>query len=282
VRDEVEEAGVNERQPFEFFVVRYVPDTVKNEFVNIGILLREAGRPESTVVRFTKDWARVRCIDPDADVALLEALETEVRRRLGEDGTPMMKTLEDSFSNQLQITAPKACLAESVPAEIEQLMRLYVEPRKRDTAARRSGRGAIHAKMRSAFEHVGVWDMLRKRIAVSSYTKAGDPLRIDCGYRPNGKLRMFHAVSLETDVESAKVLAFSAPSLREGVRRMDDAALELTAIVEPITKLREQDDTDGIEQYRFAVETMEGQDIRVLTTSDLPRVADTARFELRL
>ena len=273
---------MNERQPFEFFVVRYVPDTVKNEFVNIGILLREAGRPESTVVRFTKDWARVRCIDPDADVALLEALETEVRRRLGEDGTPMMKTLEDSFSNQLQITAPKACLAESVPAEIEQLMRLYVEPRKRDTAARRSGRGAIHAKMRSAFEHVGVWDMLRKRIAVSSYTKAGDPLRIDCGYRPNGKLRMFHAVSLETDVESAKVLAFSAPSLREGVRRMDDAALELTAIVEPITKLREQDDTDGIEQYRFAVETMEGQDIRVLTTSDLPRVADTARFELRL
>ena len=46
----------------EFSLVRYVPDTVKNEFVNIGVVLREAG-PREAAVRFTRDWRRVRCVD---------------------------------------------------------------------------------------------------------------------------------------------------------------------------------------------------------------------------
>jgi hypothetical protein len=260
--------------------VRYVPDPVKNEFVNIGVLLREAGRPESTIVRFTKDWSRVRCVDPDVDTAMLEALETEVRRRLLEDGQPVLKALEDSFSNLLQVTASKACLAESVPAELEQLMALHVESRKREPASRRSGRVAIHARMRTEFERAGVWDLMRKRIAAEGYTRAGDPLRIDCGYRPNGIIRMFHAVSLEGDSDLAKVLAFSLPALTEGVRRVENADLELTAVIEPVRD--RAGEPERLEQYRFAVETMEAQRIRVLTTNDMGRVAETARRELRL
>lgn len=257
-----------------------MPDPVKNEFVNIGVLLREAGRPESAVVRFTKDWSRVRCVDPDADTAMLEALEAEVRRRLNEDGQPVMKTLEDSFSNLLQITPPKACLAESVTAEMEQLMTLHVESRKRENTSRRSGRALIHARMRTEFERAGVWDLMRKRIAAASYTRPGDPLRIDCGYRPNGVIRMFHAVSLDGDSELAKVLAFSVPALTEGVRRVENADLELTAVVEPVKERLENE--ERLAQYRFAVETMEAQRIRVLTTSDMERAAETARRELRV
>jgi hypothetical protein len=271
---------VSGRQPCEFFLVRYVPDPVKNEFVNIGVLLREAGRPESAVVRFTKDWSRVRCVDPDADTAMLEALEIEVRRRLQEDAQPVMKVLEESFSNLVQVTSPKACLAESVPAELEQLMALHVETRKRERVSRRSGRAAIHTRMRTEFERAGVWDLMRKRIAAASYTRPGDPLRLDCGYRPNGVIRMFHAVSLEGDSELAKVLAFSVSALTEGVRRVENADLELTAVVEPLREAAE--DAERMDQYRFAVETMEAQKIRVLTTSDMGRVAETARRELRV
>jgi len=45
---------------------------------------------------------------------------------------------------------------------------------------------------------------------------------------------------------------------------------------------REQDvgGDEALEAYRFAVETMEEQRIRVLTTADLGRVAETARREL--
>jgi hypothetical protein len=128
-----------------------------------------------------------------------------------------------------------------------------------------------------------VWDLLRKRIAASEYTRPGDPLKIDAAYRPNGVIRMFHAVSLEPGVEMAKVLAFSAPGLRTGVERVEKAQLELTAVIEPAAKLGATDEEpERLEMYRFGVETMEEHHIRVLTTSDLGRVAETARRELRI
>ncbi len=71
---------MRERLPCEFFLIRYVPDVVKGEFTNIGVVLREAAagsgseRLSRSVVRFTRDWSRVRCMDQDADVGLLEAL----------------------------------------------------------------------------------------------------------------------------------------------------------------------------------------------------------------
>ena len=92
-----------------------------------------------------------------------------------------------------------------------------------------------------------------------------------------------HAVSLESDVEMAKVLAFSVSALTEGILRVEQAKLELTAVIEPLASIKgASEDEDRISQYRFAVETMEQQAIRVLTTSDLPRVAETARRELRV
>ena len=94
---------------------------------------------------------------------------------------------------------------------------------------------------------------------------------------------MFQAVSLESDADDAKLLAFSAFSLIAGVIRVDQAELELTAIVEPIRQTEgDEPDEDRIAQYRFGVETMEEHAIRVMTSSDLPRIAETARRELRV
>src|ERR1035437_6844374 len=152
-----------------------------------------------------------------------------------------------------------------------------------ERVSRLSGRAAIQAKMRGEFERAGVWDLLRKRIAASEYTRPGDPLKIDVGYRPNGVIRMFHAVSLEPGVEMAKVLAFSAAGLRIGVERVERAQLELTAVIEPAARLGASDEEpERLEMYRFGVETMEENQIRVLTTADLGRVAETARRELRV
>jgi hypothetical protein len=112
-------------------------------------------------------------------------------------------------------------------------------------------------------------------------------MKIDCGYKADatgaasGLIRMFQAVSLEGDVEAAKGFAYSASQLREGVERVERARLELTAVVEP---LRMSDDAadEAVERYRFGVEAMEREAIRVVTLSDLARVAETARLELRV
>ncbi len=285
------------RLPCEFQLLRYVPDTVRNEYVHIGVILREAPgagdraaapprvrtRPQ---IRFTRDWRRVRCLDPDADTALLEGMESELRRRCEEepDGAgSLMALLSESLSLGVQMTEGKAYLAESLPAGLEELMRIYVEPPPRERLPRLSGRAAIQARMRGEFERAGVWDLMRKRIAASDYTRPGDPLRLDCGYRPNGLIRIFHAVSLEPGVEAAKVLAFSSAALRAGVERIEKAELELTAIVEPAARIGATgEEPERLELYRFGVETMEEHRIRVLTTADLGRVAETARRELRV
>ena len=181
-----------ERVPCEFFLIRYVPDVVKGEFVNIGVLLREAagagGSSRPGQVRFTRDWNRVRCMDADADVGLLEGLEQEIATRLragvsARDPKGVLEVLEDSLSNSLQMTEPRATLAESLVTEMEQLMRLYVEPLKVARTKARSGRASIQASLRREFERTGAWTLMRKRIAASMYTQAGDPLRLDCGYR---------------------------------------------------------------------------------------------------
>jgi hypothetical protein len=284
----------NQRRACDFQLLRYVPDAVRNEYVHIGVILREqggpssnspaAGGPEPPLVRFTRDWRRVRCLDPEADTALLEGMESELQRRFAaEPEGNLLRLLNESLSLSVQLTEAKAYLAESLPAGMEELMRLYVEPPARERIPRLSGRAAIQAKMRTEFERAGVWELLRKRIAASEYTRPGDPLRIDVGYRPNGMIRMFHAVSLEPGVEMAKVLAFSAAGLRAGVERVERASLELTAVIEPAARLGASDEEpERLEMYRFGVETMEEHQIRVLTTSDLGRVAETARRELRV
>jgi hypothetical protein len=283
-----------ERVQCEFFLIRYVPDVVKGEFANIGVLLREAGRDESAVVRFTRDWTRVRCMDADADLGLLEAMEGEIaeRLRMGAMASaglkPVMEILQDTLSNSVQMTEVKACLAESMPPEMEQLMRMYVEPLKVKVERKRTGRAAIAGAMRTEFERAGVWGLMRKRIAASAYTRPGDPMKIDCGYRAaaqsateGGLVRMFQAVSLDGDVEAAKGLAYSALELRAGVEQVESARLELTAVVEPLRSVSDAED-EAMERYRFGVEAMERQEIRVVTLSDLARVAATARLELRV
>jgi hypothetical protein len=280
-----------DRLPCEFFLVRYVPDVVKGEFVNIGVVLRPAGAGAAeTRVRFTREWSRVRCMDAEADTTLFEALEGEIvdRLRLGEaDTKPVMTLLEDTLSNSLQISEARAVLAESLEAEMTQLMRMYVEPLRVKVERRRTGRAALQAAMRSEFEHAGVWAMMRKRIAAATYTRAGDPMKLDCGYRAvvseganAGMVRIFQAVSLEGEVDAAKGLAWAAPQLREGVRRVESAELELTAVVEPLRAVPEE--TEAADRYRFGVEAMEREAIRVVTVADLARVAETARREMGL
>lgn len=289
---------MSQRIPCEFFLIRYVPDVVKGEFVNIGVLLREAGADANVraQVRFTRDWSRVRCMDAEADLGLLEALEQEIAARLRMGASPrdpktVMEVLEDTLSNSLQMTGAKATLAENMATEMELLLRLYVEPIKVPRVRLKSGRAAVAAAMRTEFEKVGAWALMRKRIAASMYTRPGDPLKIDCGYRAlsqnattGGFVRMFQAVSLEGDVEAAKVLAYSAPQLREGVDRVEGAKLELTAVVEPLRSVGSIDDPgdEATERYRFGVETMERQEIRVVTLGDLARAAATAQRELGL
>jgi len=262
----------------EFFLLRYVPDAIKEEFVNIGVVLLDPAGGFAEV-RMTRDWRRLRCLDPAADVEMLMAMQGEIRQLLqagGDDRQRIVHLLHDAFSNTVQVTLPKGCLTPAPELEVGRLAEIYLEARRPRTGRRdNAGRGAILARMRDAFTQAGVWRLMRKKIAVSEYTYPGDPLKLDCGYRPNGVIRFFQATPLAADIDAAKVLAFSGPQIVAGVARVEKAEAELTAIVED--RLDRED-----EETAFALRTLEQGSILVATTAELGRLAERARTELKI
>jgi hypothetical protein len=186
-----------------------------------------------------------------------------------------MDKLEESLSNTLQLSSPKGCLTEDPRKEIEDLVSLYLETKRTGERRETSGRQKVLAGMKVAFVQAGVWEHMRQGIPVAQYTQTGDPLKIDCGYRPNGVVKLFHAVSLTADVNVAKALAYSFPRIAEGIQREERATTSLTAVVEDTF-----DDAD--ESIRFAIAIIEDSGIKLVQVNEMPGLADLARQELGL
>lgn len=262
-----------EKQNCQFFLLRYVPDAVKNEFVNFGLVLLPPAAPAE--MRFAKDWSRVRGLDPQADLEALEALEDDLRGLMRETAGKelVLKKIADSFSNALQASEPQACLTASPAREADELAGIYLESARGRPPRDRSARQIVFHRMRREFTLTGAWEPMRKNIPVAQYTRQGDPLKIDCGYQSRSVVKMFHATPLRKDLNAAKVLAFSFPKLAEGIRQAEGVAAELTAIVE-----------EGLEQHAegigFALETLERHAIRVASVDEMPALAALAAREI--
>lgn len=269
----------SDKHELEFLLLQYMPDELKGEFVNIGVVLLGGGAEANFAdVRFTRDWRRVLCLDPGADVEWLQALERDIRMRLQDSAgrEDILFRLQDLCSSVIQISGSKGCLGAEPAAEMEFLSKAYLEaPGLRGGRRAPGARRRILGQMRDAFEREGVWQFMKKDIAAEQFTHKGDPLKIDCSYRPNGVIKMFHAVALSSDVDSAKVLAFSYPQLAAGIAREEKAETLLTAVVED-----HLDESD--EAILFALAMMRESGIHVSAVEGLALIAQQARVELKV
>ena len=82
-------------------------------------------------------------------------------------------------------------------------------------------------------------------------------------------------MSLASDINAAKVLAFSIPQLAEGIRKATGKHAVLTAVVED--NLPADD-----ESVNFARETLEQREIQIAPFITMPAIAATAAQELGL
>ena len=267
-----------EKRQVEFFLLRYVPHAVRQEFVNIGVLMVEGGENGAVFadVRFAKDWRRVRGMDPQADVEVIEALLREIRAEVGEirDRATLLKRMEDSFSNVIQLSGPMTLVTASPAQEIETLASMFVDETKVGSARVLTGRMGILAAMRDAFEQAGVADLLHP-VPAEPYTKAGDPFKFDFGYRAGRELKLFHAVSLKAGVETAVTLAARYPRILPVMEKVTGAKPGLTAVVD--------DDLDrSADAIQFALGMMEEERIRIAVAAEMPLIAEVARRELRV
>jgi hypothetical protein len=268
---------MGDRRQLEYFLLRYVPDHVKEEFVNFGVILREnAGDGGGFAdVLFTRDWRRVRCLDPQVDIEMLAALESEIRGQLASehDRAALFKKLGDTFSNVIQLTPAKGCLAEDPVQEMGVLASVYLESSKAESKRVISGRQKILGRMREAFEQAGIAKFVLP-VPAEPYTKTGDPFAFDFGYRVGREIKLFHAVSLKASVHSAVLLAGRYARIAPAMGKLTGAMPALTAVVD--------DDMDrSRDEVQFALSMMEEEKIRIAVSAEMPKIAEVARQELR-
>ncbi len=139
-----------------FHLIRYVPDVVRNEPLNIGIILYEVdGENPKVAVRMTKDWSRVLCCWPDADIAYLEGMESDIAKMLQSRSEieTSIAYFKRQWTSPLEVVdvyahgamEPRAVMFLDFDQEVQQLMRMYVDPPPRSFRGR-GGKAAQKAR----------------------------------------------------------------------------------------------------------------------------------------
>lgn len=222
------------RKNCEYFLVHYAPSALRETRIAIGLFLfEESGRPAGH--RLTQDWRTVRCLDPQADLAMLgnlsayfERLATESVSPNGESLYELLRRMEQDFSGAVQISPPRGVQTTDPQQELERLFVEYVAPRRppHPKLPLRSGsRPWVRAQLAEALRRHGLWNRMERDISVEQFTAPGDGFRLDFGCRPNGVMQYLHALSLERDWTQAKLLGYTFWRIRE------QTEARLTAIV---------------------------------------------------
>src|SRR5271170_6752358 len=153
-------------------ILRYTPNLVRDEWVNIGVLVYDpqSGERRLRVIEEQEEYARVRRLHPESDESLLRALRDDLEdrfdaaRSISSDGTngggsngkgleELLRKWDDTLSNALQLAPQKGVISSDLDAELERLYGNHVaRPRAsaRPEAARRCAPTARRSAARRA------------------------------------------------------------------------------------------------------------------------------------
>lgn len=208
-----------------YFLVRYVPDLVRDEFLNIGLFLH-IPEEEFLDCLFTDDFRLVKRFHPQADTRFLRELQPYFEQQIKEherDLAGFLREMRETYSNLIQVSELRTCLMTDPQAEMQQLFARYV-------GARRSRPPALDTRMRikqqltEAFRQHSVLDLksFERRVPAEQWTAKGDPFCFDFGYRSvhaagksNGRVKLVHALSLLRDNELVKALRWTFDKVLE-------------------------------------------------------------------
>jgi hypothetical protein len=261
----------------EFFLLRYAGDATKGESINLGVVAIAPGDAcEFADVRFIRNWRRLHCFDPLADVEEVQAIEREIRQDLRDPQrrVDLVKRLNDSWSNVIRFEQLQGCLTESPSLEMERLNTIYLETPAGTEKRELSGRQRILSVMHDELQRAGVLSLMQTNIAVAEYTRPGDPLKLDYGYSMAEGFKFLHAVSLAQRVESGMILAARFPQISAGIQIKRDGKAWLTAVVD--------DDLDrSRDEINFALDMMRESGIVIATAAEMTRIAGQIQLELQ-
>jgi Protein of unknown function (DUF3037) len=262
------------RNMLRYRILRYTPNLIRDEWVNIGVLLEEVeeSRRAMRVIEEGSEIARVRRLHPGADENLLRALPSEFDARLRAP-EPEVRTylekLDQTLSNVLQLSPQRGLLADDFDLELERLYREHVAP----PPGARGGilentRAWIRARVNDVFRRHRV-PKLDHGVRVEEFTQPGDPFRLDYAYRYNGTRGYIHTVALGRDPAQAKVLAYTAECIRA---RAANALFTAITETDPIRENR---------RHQFVAGLFQDQGIDVVPLSRIEGFAEELRTRMQ-
>jgi len=226
--------SANENQ-FVYHILRYAPNLIRDEWVNIGVMLFDplAGDLRLRLVEEQSEYARIRRLQSGADEETLRGFRDHLedrfatflrnlrqeKRPIARPGTALQRLVEqwnNTLSNGLQLSPRKGVYADDLDVELERLYSEYVAPPRR---ASRIGTPGSRAFIRNHCSQVwklgGLWNRLEKSIRVAEYTFPGDPMRIDYGYRHNGTRGFVQTLSVSRAPTDCKLYAYTASRIAQ-------------------------------------------------------------------
>jgi hypothetical protein len=258
---------------FAYHVIRYLPNLVRDEWVNIGVVVHDptAEKFRVRLIEEEAEYTRVRRLHPAADEKVLRAYCSLLEDSLSKhDGTlaEWIGKLDSSLSTTVQFTRPEGLLAEDLDIELERLYGSRVAlPRARAaTAGVAETRSGIRAGANQVFRIAGLWPKLERSVRVDKFTYSGDPLRLDYSYRRNGTQGFIHSLALARDPAQAKVLAYTADAIRSKFEQTEFIAI---TEVEPRP--------EGNDRHKFVTGLFEKEKIQIVPLSRLPAWAHQMR-----
>ena len=215
-------AALAEERTCAYRILRYTPNLVRDEWVNIGVLVfdPESGERRMRLIEDEEEYRRVRRLHPRADEALLRALRDDLEDRFqaadaeganGGDWRQLLAKWDDTLSNALQLAPKKGVIAGDLDAELE---RLYTDHVAVQRAPSRVGAPGSRAQMRSycsqVFRQARLWERIEKTVRAAQFTFPGDPMRLDYSYRRNGTRGFVQTLSVTRAPNDAKLFAYTA------------------------------------------------------------------------
>jgi hypothetical protein len=246
-------------------ILRYTPNLVRDEWVNIGVLVYDpqSGERRLRLIEEQEEYNRVRRLHPDADESLLRALRDNLEDRFdsahgsngqgtnggASDGIALQELLrkwDGTLSNALQFAPQKGVISSDLDAELERLYGDHVAlPRIQSRVGAPGSRAQMRYYCSQVFRQAHLWDRIQKSVRAAEFTFPGDPMRIDYSYRRNGTRGFLHTLSVSRAPGDAKVLAYTA----ERVAAKADLKTEFAAITDVAL-------TDQNDRNRFVDRTL--------------------------
>lgn len=254
-------------QTLTYRILRYTPNLIRDEWINVGVLLHDPARNSLHVRLIEEDeaFARLRKLRYDAEESLLRALQSDLEAQASahpQGAAGLLKHLDETLSNLLQMSPQRAVLSANLEAELERLYADHVAPpsyRPRGAVEAADTRVGIRAHAMEIFRRGGIFGRMQKGIRAAEYTFPGDPLRIDFAWRSNGTRGFVHTVALARDPRQAKEFAFTAERIRA---RVSDCRFAAVTETEPIP---------GNERHQFVAQVFAEQKIEIVP---VPRLDD--------